>query len=86
MPLVPARGNQSKGVTRLARARIERDLSQRDMAEATGLSEATYSRLERGQFTNPPLRYLVNCSIVLQLPLEELLEPVWLKWLDLDDD
>jgi transcriptional regulator with XRE-family HTH domain len=83
---VPARGDQSKGETRLAQARIERGLSQREMAEATGLSQQTYWRLERGRMSNPPLRYLVNCSIVLQLPLEELLEPVWLKWLDLGDD
>lgn len=30
--------------------------------------------------TKPPLSYLVNCAILFDVPLEELLEPTALKW------
>jgi transcriptional regulator with XRE-family HTH domain len=51
------------------------------MAEATGLGRSTYWRLESGGYVNPPLRYLVNCAIVLDVDLAELIEPSWLEWL-----
>lgn len=45
-----------------------------------GLSESTYRRLETGRMTKPPLSYLVNCAILFDVPLEELLEPGALHW------
>jgi transcriptional regulator with XRE-family HTH domain len=51
------------------------------LAEATGISLRTIQRLERGEFDNPPLRYLVNCQLALGVErLEELLEEEWLSW------
>jgi CheY-like chemotaxis protein len=60
-------------------------LVQEDMAELTGLPMATYRRVERGELTNPPIRYLVNCWHVLRtrqpdLALADLLEPDWMGW------
>jgi transcriptional regulator with XRE-family HTH domain len=81
---VPARrGNQSKQATRLARLRIERGMSQGELAEASGISIATFRRLERGSMSNPPIRYLANCAIVLDVELEELIEEEWRGWLSL---
>ncbi len=81
---MPARrASQSKEATQLAQKRIERGLSQVELAEASGLSIATLRRLERGTVENPPLRYLANCAIVLGCPLEELVEEEWRQWLPL---
>jgi transcriptional regulator with XRE-family HTH domain len=81
---VPARrGVQSKQATRLAGLRTERGLSQQELAEATGISIATLRRLERGTMTNPPLRYLANCAIVLGCQLEDLIEDEWRRWIAL---
>jgi transcriptional regulator with XRE-family HTH domain len=81
---VPARRqSQSKKATRLARLRIERGMSQTELAEASGLSIATLRRLERGTIANPPLRYLANCAIVLGVKVEELIEDEWREWIPL---
>lgn len=55
-------------------------LEQADAARMLGLSESTYRRLETGRMVKPPLSYLVNCAILFDVPLEELLEPGELKW------
>jgi hypothetical protein len=60
------------------------------MAALTGMSLATYRRLERAELENPPLRHLVNCVLVLRaripdIRLGEIIEPEWLQWLALDD-
>ena len=72
---------QAKNETKLGRLRTERGVSQEELAEAVGISLATYRRLERGQLKNPPVRYLVNCAIALGVELEEILEPEWLEWM-----
>lgn len=66
-------------VSRLADQRRANSLSQEDLAQAAGLSRATYQRLESGRMPNPPLRYLVNLSIVLGCELDELIEDEWRK-------
>jgi transcriptional regulator with XRE-family HTH domain len=73
--------------TKLARARLASSLTQRDLIEATGIARSTYWRLERGRLTNPPLRYLTNCALVLGVPVEELIEDEWrTAWLQLTPD
>jgi transcriptional regulator with XRE-family HTH domain len=67
--------------SRLAAARRHRGLRQEDVAPAVGLSLSTYRRLENLQLDNPPLRYLVNCAIVLDVPLTSLLEDEWCEWM-----
>ena len=54
------------------------------MADATGISTATYWRLEHGQIEDPPIRLLNNCALALGLQLEELIEDEWREWLVLD--
>jgi len=66
--------------SRLAAARRHRGLRQEDVAPAVGLSLSTYRRLENGQLENPPLRYLVNCAIVLKVSLTSLIEDEWCEW------
>ena len=56
-------------------------MSQGELAEASGISIATFRRLERGSMPNPPIRYLANCAIVLGVELEELIEEEWRGWL-----
>jgi transcriptional regulator with XRE-family HTH domain len=72
--------------TKLAAARLNRRLTQEELADLVGLSRATYQRLEHGQMENPPLRYLVNCAIVLGYPLARLVDDGWTKWLPLDEN
>ena len=66
--------------SRLAAARKARGLSQEQVAPAVGLSLATYRRLETLEVANPPLRYLVNCALVLGVELVEILEDDWVTW------
>lgn len=64
----------------LARARIDRQISQAELATATGLSLRTIQRLERKETDNPQLRYLVNCALALDVPLEDIIDGEWREW------
>ncbi len=44
------------------------------------MAHNTYKKLERDELPSPPLRYLVNCAMALDVPLEAVLEPKWLEW------
>ena len=70
--------------TRLAELRSKRIpvIKQEAMAERTRIPLRTYQRLEAGKIQNPPIRYLVNCAIVLEVELEAVCEPEWLQWTD----
>ena len=50
------------------------------MAEQMGLSLPTYKRFDRGEIKRPPLAYFVNASIILDVPLERLIDPQHLHW------
>ena len=78
------RPRATKGETKLARARLSARLTQQQMSEMTGLSLATYRRLERGSVRNPQLRHLSNCAIVLNLRLIDILDDQWLEWTPFD--
>jgi transcriptional regulator with XRE-family HTH domain len=60
--------------------RLETLETQETMSRKTGIGLRAYRRLENGQLQNPPIRYLVNASKVLGVPLEEICEPEWLEW------
>ena len=81
---MPAKG-QTRLVSggQLALFRHRAGISQVELARRMGLSIATYQRLEEGRITNPPLGYLVNAAIVLDVPLAWLIESGWLTWWDL---
>lgn len=78
---MPARDSARAGSpTRLARARAARGVTQAGLADAIGISIATYQRLEEGRMANPPIRYLANASIALGCALADVCEPQWLAW------
>lgn len=56
------------------------------MAEQMGLSLPTYKRFDRGEIVRPPLAYFVNASIILEVPLECLIDARYLYWQSLDND
>lgn len=75
----------SDHATKLAEWRDARGLSQRKVAELIGLSLPAYKRLERGELPRPRLAYFVNASIVLDVPLEVLIDEDYLTWRRLSD-
>jgi transcriptional regulator with XRE-family HTH domain len=78
---MPAKGQpRADSNTRLAALRTKRGLTQAQFADEIGLSIATYQRLEEGRMSNPPIRYLVNAAIALEVELEAVCEPDWLQW------
>jgi transcriptional regulator with XRE-family HTH domain len=82
----PADRERSLQRTRLAARRVGRNLSQAQLARLTGISARTIRRLEAGQMDNPPIRYLVNCAIVLSCELDDVIEPEWCEWKQLRPD
>lgn len=79
-PMPPRDAARAVSPTRLARARAARGVTQADLADAIGISIATYQRLEGGRMANPPIRYLANAAIALGCDLRDLCEPQWLTW------
>jgi transcriptional regulator with XRE-family HTH domain len=62
------------------RQKTRPSIKQEAMSERAGIPLRTYQRLEAGKIPNPPIRYLVNCAIVLGVELEDVCEPEWLRW------
>jgi transcriptional regulator with XRE-family HTH domain len=58
-------------------------MTQEALAHETGVPLATYRRLERGEIPNPRLGWLVNCSLILQAPLQALLRDYEYSWVPL---
>lgn len=84
-PMPPRDVARAESPTRLARARAARGVTQADLADAIGISIATYQRLEGGRMANPPIRYLANAAIALGRRLADVCEPEWLAWSPLGD-
>jgi transcriptional regulator with XRE-family HTH domain len=83
LQVVPTRRGQlsSSADSKLGRLRVERGLSQGEMAELTGLSDSDYWRLEHNKSPHDiNLRALVNCSKVLRVELDEVIEDDWRAW------
>jgi len=85
---VPRRDDPgTKPETKLARARIAAKLTQAEMVEATGIRRSFYGRRERARVATPPLRHLTNCALVLDVPVDTLIEDEWrTTWLQLTPD
>lgn len=56
----------------LKRIRAQRDLSQKDLAERSGVSEGQISKLEIGIQKNPQLETVVALATALGVSMEEL--------------
>ena len=61
----PRRSPTAEPGNRIAYLRLEKGLSQEDMARLTGIPLRTYLRLERREVKNPGVRYLANIARVL---------------------
>ncbi|HEY8338394.1 MAG TPA: helix-turn-helix transcriptional regulator [Egibacteraceae bacterium] len=85
-PWIEADALRSNATTRLAVWRLRRGVTQRRLAEATGIPLTTYRRLERGELSDPSLRALVNCALALGVDVTDLLEEDWLRWRAPDDE
>lgn len=80
-PVTPARRLEQTNIrTPLAAWRVKRGMTQRELYQAAGLSRSVYNKLERGDYPDPPLRWLSNCAIVLGVDLAELIQPEWREW------
>ena len=71
-------------MSKLARWRKRRGVTQEELARATGISLSVLRRLESGRYKNPPVRYLNNCALALGCQLDDVSEDEWGDWLVLD--
>lgn len=56
-----------------------KNLSQRELAELVGVTPAYIALLETGDRTNPSIDILQKLVIVLEVPIEKLLEKVSIR-------
>jgi transcriptional regulator with XRE-family HTH domain len=80
-----ARPSRQPPRSKIAARRLEADFSQKQLSELSGLSMRTIQRLDAGEVDNPPIRYLVNIALVLDVPVLDICEGEWLEWTVLDD-
>jgi DNA-binding XRE family transcriptional regulator len=64
---------QSKLSSALLKKRVEKDLSQRDMAKEIGISYPVYAGLERGNYT-PSLKLLTKIAQYLDMDVKQALD------------
>lgn len=77
------RPERSARRTKLAAVRLERGLTQYQVASQARIAPSTYERLEQGELWNPRIRHLTNIAIVLKVELEDLIEDDWRRWSEL---
>jgi transcriptional regulator with XRE-family HTH domain len=69
--------------TNLAKARLKAGITQKDMASWVGVSLRHYRRMETSNEEelreNPTLAFLVNCSLALHVPFDDVAPPRWRK-------
>lgn len=54
------------------------------MVADTGIPINTYQRYEAGDYERVPYARLVNCAIVLEVPVDELIEDHFKRWTVID--
>lgn len=70
--------------TKMARLRLQRGLTQFEVASRSRIAPSTYERLEQGDLWNPRIRHLANIAIVLGVALEDVIEDDWRGWSELE--
>ncbi|MGZ4848930.1 MAG: helix-turn-helix domain-containing protein [Halobacteriota archaeon] len=75
VPLAPGVTKEVKGVNAMKFARCQRGLSQREIADMLGVTQATYSRTESG-LTEPSTELRKKISDILGIPQYSLFEEV----------
>lgn len=81
---VPQASGNRLPPTRIARLRLERDLSREDLARRAGMSTSTLERIENHSIRNVKLRHLVNLALVLEVTLYDVIEDDWLTYQQAD--
>jgi transcriptional regulator with XRE-family HTH domain len=71
---------QGKPRTKLAEWRLERHATQADMVRDTGIPISTYQRIEAGEYDRLPYQQLYNCALVLDVPVEDLIDERFKRW------
>lgn len=69
--------NPSRQDTKLARLRVERGITQQELAKAAGMSVRTVQEIERGDNENPRIRSLINLAAALGVQLRAICEDEW---------
>lgn len=73
--------SRTEAKTRLFRRRVEAGLTQRDLAERSGVPLRTVQRIDRGELQRrPSLEHLSNLAVALGCEAIELIEDEWLEW------
>jgi transcriptional regulator with XRE-family HTH domain len=67
-------------MTELVKARMNRGVSQKALADKVGVSWKTIARLESNEIADPGIRLLNNCALTLSVTLESLIERSWRQW------
>jgi len=57
----------------LAKHRIKRDLTQRELARLSGVSYNTIIKIERGGITNPKIETVVKLAKALKISIDSLI-------------
>lgn len=75
--------NPTKVRTKVARVRVESNVTRAELADATGLGIRALQELETGWVHNPGIRTLTGIAYALDVPIEEICEDKWLApvWL-----
>lgn len=75
--------NPTKVRTKVARVRVESNVTRKELAEATGIGIRALQDLETGWVHNPGIRTLTGIAYALDVPLEEICEDDWISpmWL-----
>jgi transcriptional regulator with XRE-family HTH domain len=66
--------------SRIQGLRLERGLTQAELARRAGMSKRTLERLEANELQAIKLRHVVNIALVLQSDLYGVLEDAWLEY------
>lgn len=85
-PVARTPHKQQPPKTKLAAWRIKRGATQPEMVRDTGIPISSYQRYEAGDYVRLPYQQLVNCAIVLEVTLDELIEDRFKRWTVFDAD
>lgn len=76
----PRRGadeNLSRVASKAGRLRLQRGLTQAELARRCGIGKRTVERYDQGAVKNPPIRQLLSLAQTLGCDLDDLIEDEW---------
>jgi transcriptional regulator with XRE-family HTH domain len=71
--------NPTKVRTKIARVRVDSDVTRAELAAATGLGLRNLQELETGWVENPGIRTLTRIAYALDVPIEKICEDMWIS-------